>query len=44
MKLLVFKRIYKVSMMSQRVKVTAMPNNLSLVPGTHMKVGRREMT
>lgn len=29
--------------MAQRVKVLATPDNLSLVLGTHIKVGRREM-
>lgn len=29
--------------MAQRVKVLATPDNLSLIPGTHIKVVRREM-
>lgn len=29
--------------MAQRVKILAMPDSLILVPGTHKKVGRREM-
>lgn len=38
-----FKRIYNINKMAQRVKVLATPDNMSLIPGIHIKVGKREM-
>lgn len=35
--------MFKINKMAQRVKVMATLDNMSLIPGTHIKVGRREM-
>lgn len=35
--------MFKINKMAQRIKVMATPDNMSLIPGTHIKVGRREM-